>query len=156
MRSHRRIIATATTTAAAAATTITLTIPTSQINPIRQALIPVRDILLNRHIPALPALDIQSLEIVRHEEEHITALIQALESLGIVWELVLGVCGRGVAQEDALHLTGVLVRHGGVVAHDVRVGGVGDEDEFALGEGLEDFFEEEFADGKGGGDVGEV
>lgn len=61
-----------------------------------------------------------------------------------------------VPQEDALHLVGVVVRHLRVVAHDVAVGGVGDEDELALGEGLEDALEEVFADGEGGADVGEV
>jgi hypothetical protein len=43
-----------------------------------------------------------------------------------------------------------------VVLHDIAVRGIGDEDELALGEGLEDLGEEEHADGQGGGDVGEV
>lgn len=53
-------------------------------------------------------------------------------------------------------MTGEFRRHGRIVAHDVAVAGVGDEDELALGKGAEDLLEQEFADGQGGADVAEV
>lgn len=48
------------------------------------------------------------------------------------------------------------MRHLRIIAHDIRVRSVGNEDEFPLREGLEDAVEEVFADAEGGGDVGEV
>lgn len=40
--------------------------------------------------------------------------------------------------------------------HNVRVGRIGNEDEFAARISLEDFVEEEFTDGKSSRDIGEV
>jgi len=100
--------------------------------------------------------NVQVLEVVRHIEEHVLLLVQILEPGRVVGEPVAAV-GRGrVAQEDALHLARELGRHGGVVAHDVAVGGVCDEDEFAVREGFEDLDEQVLADAEGRGDVAEV
>ena len=128
----------------------------AQVDAERQALVPEGDVLLDGGVPALAAGDVQVGEVVGREEEHVGVLGDALEAGGVVGELEGGVGGGGVAEEDALDLVRVLVVHGRVVAHDVRVGGVGDEDELALGVGGEDDLEEVLADGEGGGDVGEV
>jgi len=100
--------------------------------------------------------NVQVLEVVRHIEEHVLLLVQILEPGRVVGEPVAAVGRRRVAQEDALHLAREVGCHGGVVAHDVAVGGVCHEDEFAVGEGFEDFVEQILADAEGGGDVAEV
>lgn len=77
-------------------------------------------------------------------------LVQVLESRGVVRELVARVSGGGIAKEDALDLAGELGCHFGIVAHDIAIAGVCDQDEFALREGFKDFLQQEFADGQGG------
>ena len=80
------------------------------------------------------------------QEEHVHGLVQTLESRCIVWEFVAGVGGACVAQEDALHLTWKVGGHFGIVPHHVAVTCVCDQDELALGEGLEDLLEEKLSD----------
>lgn len=61
-----------------------------------------------------------------------------LESGRVVWELVARIGCRGVAEEDALDLSRKVGSHFWVVAHDIAVAGVCDQDELALREGFED------------------
>ncbi len=89
-------------------------------------------------------------------EEHITLLVQILETTGVVGESVAGVCSGCVSQENALDLAGELCCHGRIISHDVAVASVGDEDEFPVGIGAEDFLEQVFADAEGLIDIAEV
>lgn len=74
----------------------------------------------------------------------------------------LGVEGEGIlmggekARLTALDLVGKVGHHLWIVAHDVRVGGVGHEDELAARVCFEDFLEEELADAQGCAYVAEV
>jgi len=81
------------------------------------------------------------------QEKHVHLLIQILEASRIIRKAVPTVRAGRVPQENALHLARKLGRHGGVVAHDVAVAGIGDEDEFALRKSAEDLLEEELANG---------
>lgn len=119
-------------------------------------LVTERQVLRDTLIVALSVGDIQVGKVIRVEEEHVLRLGQVLESRGVVGELVARVCRRGVAKENALHLSREIGRHFGVVAHHVAVTGVCDEDELALGEGFEDLLQQELPDREGGGDVAEV
>lgn len=122
----------------------------------RQALVVESDVLRNALVVAVSALDVQAHEVLGVLEEHVLVLVEALEAGGVVGELVAGVGGGRVAQENALDLAGEVLDHLRVVLHDIGVAGVGDKDELALGESLEDAVEKELADGEGGLDVGEV
>lgn len=124
--------------------------------PQRQPLLAKRHILHHTRIIALPIRDVQPPQVVRHVEEHVLALRQALKPRRIVGEPVGAVGAGRVAQEDALHLVRAVVRQLRVVGHDVRVGGVAHQDELALREGLEDPVEEVLADCERCRDVGEV
>lgn len=114
--------------------------------PKRQPLLTKRHILLHTTIPALTAPDIQPDQIIRHHEKHIHALIQPPEPARIIREAIPRIGRTRVPQQDALDLPGERGRHGRVVAHDVGIRRVGEQDEFALGEGQEDLLEEESPD----------
>lgn len=128
-------------------------------------MLPKRDILRKRRVHTLPVDKVQPRQIVRVVEEHVRAVVQSLKVFRRVREWIIAVRGvrigravgrRGVLEPDALHLARVVGGHLRVVGHDIAVGGVGDQDELALREGLEDLVEEEFADRERGGDVAEV
>ena len=114
------------------------------------------DVLRDRLVQALAIGNIQTCQVIGHVEEHVAAVVQALEAFSVVWEPIAAVCGRCVAQEDTLDLVGVVVGELGVVLHDVRVGSVGYEHELPLGEGGENLLQKEHTDGQGSTDVGEV
>lgn len=57
----------------------------------------------------------------RDIEEHVTVLIQAFESVGIVRKSITRVGGGCVPQEDASHLTWIACCHEWIVFHDVAV-----------------------------------
>lgn len=90
------------------------------------------------------------------QEEHVVRLIKLFKPRRIVWEFVTGVSGARVPKKDTLHLAWKVGRHFRVVTHDVAVAGVGDEDKLALRKCLKHLFQQEFADGQGGGDVAKV
>jgi len=75
-------------------------------------------------------------------------LFQRFESFRIIREFIARVCCGGIPQQDALHLA----REGGrelwVIAHDVVIRGVPDEDKFSVWECLEDFVEKGFTNGE--------
>ena len=92
----------------------------------------------------------------RDIEKHVALLIQILEPTGIIREPIPRIRRAGIAQENALHLAGKEGRHEWIIAHDIRIAGIGDEDKLALRKGLEDLDEQELADRERGRDVGEV
>lgn len=118
----------------------------SRCTSTRQTLVAKGQVLRDGLVVTLSIRNIQVGKVVSVQEKHVHRLVQALESRCIVWELVAGVCGTCVAQEDALNLAGEVGGHFGVVAHDVAVACVCDEDKLALGEGLEDLLQEELSD----------
>lgn len=72
-----------------------------------------------------------------------------LEPARVVRELVAGVCGGCVSQQDARDLAREGGDHLWVVVHDVVVACVADQYEFALWEGLDDFCEQRLAHREG-------
>ena len=134
-------------------TALQLTTRAIPMNPQNLRLPREGHVLGYRLVETLPIHNIQPRQIIRLTEEHITPVVQSLKPLGVVREPHVGVGGRRVAEEDALNLVGVVVGELGVSLHDIAVRSIGDEDEFARGESLENFGEEEFADGEGGGNV---
>ena len=85
------------------------------------------------------------LQIIRHVEEHVLLLRDALESRRIIGELVLVIRGGRVSQQDTRYLAGVILIHGRIVFHDIMVAGIRHKDKLALGERVEDLVEEELA-----------
>ena len=97
--------------------------------------------------------DIQPLQIIRHDKEHVLILLQALEARRVIWEMIEGIRGRGIAEEDTGHVIRVIVCQLWIIAHDIRVGSVGYKDKFPLREGLEHALEEVLSDAEGSADV---
>lgn len=92
----------------------------------------------------------------RHRKEHVAILVQLLEPTGIVRELVPVIRSARVAQEDALDLAREIGDHLRIGLHDVAIACIRHEDEFPLGESLEDLIEQVFADTEGGFHVAEI
>lgn len=121
-----------------------------------QTLVAESQVLRDALVEAVTTANVQALKVVGVLEEHILVLVKALESAGVVWEVVRVIRGTGVAQEDALHLIGALVGKLRVVCHDIRIARVSHEDEFALREGVEDSVQQEQPDVKSCVNVGKV
>ena len=92
----------------------------------------------------------------RYQEKHVHLLIQILEPARIVRKAIATIGSGGIAKEDTLDLIREFGDHCRIIAHNVAVTRIRDEDEFALGKSAEDLLEQEFADGQGSADVAEV
>jgi hypothetical protein len=114
------------------------------------------NILLDRLVQALAVGNVQASKVIRHVEEHVAAVVQALEAFGVVREPVAAVGGGSVAQEDALDLVGEVMGELRIILHDVRVGCIGNKHELPLRESDKDLSEQVVADSQSSLDIGEV
>lgn len=113
-------------------------------------------------VAALSVDNVQVHEIVRVGEEHVFAVVDVLEPLGVIGERVVTI-GRvgargntGVLEKDTLYLVGVGRGELRVIGHDIAVGSIGHKDELALREGKEDLVKEKLANRQSRRDIGEV
>lgn len=100
--------------------------------------------------------NIKAGKVVRCQEEHVHLLVEILEAFRVVREMIRRISGRGIAKENTLNLTRVLGGHCRIIAHDIGIAGIGDEDKLPVREALEDLFKEEFPDCQGGGDIAKI
>ena len=82
----------------------------------------------------------------RDDEEHVHVRVEILEPFRIIGKFIAWIGGGGIAQEDTLDLVWEFGHHCRIRPHHVAVGRIGHENEFSLGEGLEDLCEEMFPD----------